>query len=1637
MDDSVIWKMIDSYFNDNPQSLVRHHIESYNDFFKNGIFQIFKEKNPVELSTRFDKTINDYRSKCIMYFGGKTGNRIYFGKPVIYDDNNSHYMFPNEARLRNMSYGMTIHYDIEVEFIDILAPGEAPTVIGCENMEQKDGDDTDYEDEPLEGTQRIKEHKNKTHKNEEEELSEEKKEKRRTSLKNHGGAPRPEARKRKIVKKKLNLTPAQNAILREATEKSMVEPNKQKRCIVLDKIYLGKFPIMVQSDFCVLKGLPKEVRHTMGECSNDIGGYFIIDGKEKTVVAQEKFADNMLYIRDVNDEHFLYSAEIRSVSENVSKPIRTLSVKISAPSPSYTNKNIVVNIPNVRKPVPLFILFRALGIMSDKQIITMCLLDIEKYKSMVDLFIPSVHDAGGIMTQRNALNYIALLTKGKTIAHALEIISDYFLPHIGETNYLQKAYYLGYIVFRLLSVYTGIEPATDRDNLKYKRVELVGSLMHDLFREYYTIQQRAIYLAFDIKINLNESLYANNLYSLVLDYCEEFFREKVVDTGFRKAFKGNWGAQPHTKRIGIVQDLNRLSFNSALSHLRKTNLPLDATAKVVGPRVLHSTQWGFFDPIDTPDGGNIGLHKHLSISAYITQGVSREPMLQWLREKVDMKLLEDCSPKSLSTMTKVILNGLWAGAIIDPIETVEKIKLYRRNALIPIYTSVTFDIKKNTIFIYTDAGRLSRPIIYRDNETGKLSIENKQIIKRLEESDFKWSNLINGFNPKKIENFDPNQYKMYELSELYENIDSESNPAKLQRFLDDKAIIDYIDTNECEDALIALNKEELKDDKKYTHLEIHESLILGMMCNLISFPESNPATRNSFSCGQSKQAVSMYHTNYQVRMDKTAVVLVSGQVPLVKSRYLEYINNEGNPYGENAIVAIMCYTGYNVEDAMLINEGSLKRGLFRTTYFSTYESHEEKTNTGDATVHKLFTNIENETNVIGTKPGFDYSKLDKDGLVRENTPIDDKTVLIGLTASSTAMKDIKMDMSKTPKKGQLGIVDKTFITDSEEGKRIAKVRVREVRIPNIGDKMASRNGQKGTIGLVVPEQDMPFTKDGIRPDLIINPHALPSRMTIGQLVECIIGKAAAQYGGFSDCTAFINKGSKIGVFGELLPKVGFHSSGNEVLYNGMTGEQLEAEIFMGPNYYMRLKHMVKDKINYRALGPRTALTKQPVSGRANDGGLRIGEMERDSVISHGAVNFLTDSMMERGDKYYMAICNNTGMLAIYNPSKNIFMSPMADGPVKYIGSLDGKDMHIENVTKFGRSFSVVKIPYSLKLLIQELQTMNVQMRLITEENIQQIENMTYSKNIDNLMFKPEIKPEEIVTATKSALYKKRFDLSTPESIHEKSPEYKLPGEDDFRLPGEDEFSPPYAPNSPESPPYPNTSPAYNPESPPYPNTSPAYNPESPPYNPNTPTNYYSKSPEYPDNNSLESPPFAPALISEVGQRVHYRGDNVPNRLWTIIKKGDNFITIKSLDSEEDIKVVRDNEIYEEQDYTYMQSSPMQTGGMNQIPMMDMPPRPMYGGNDAPSIHFAPVIKVMNGGSDFSSDPNSVVSGGGTMNKQLENHMTQDHMMNGGANILDSNPIIVKDGGSNSEPKPVEQTGSIFDIGKLLIKKIGF
>ncbi len=1661
MDKESIWKIINSQFEENSQSLVRHHIESYNDFYKTGIFQIFKEKNLITINSSYDENIKDYRHQCNLYLGGKNGDKIYFGKPVIYDNDKPHYMFPNEARLRNMTYAMTIHYDVDIEYIDILEDGEAPYTLDANMIRETGGgkrenramelEDTDYSEERAEAQSKLggnfKERTLDMFQEKEMELLNKDPDEApgvhdgfdadgKPYNEMRGGGPKKVERKKRFKSTEVEMTTDMAAKVRDAMEKTVINKNRQIRPDIIEKVYLGKFPIMVQSDYCILNGLPREVKYFVGECKNDNGGYFIIDGKEKTIIPQEKFGDNMLYIRHVNDEKFLYSAEIRSVSENSSKPIRTLSVKICAPSPKYTFENMVVNIPNVRNPVPLFIVFRALGILTDKAIISMCVLDIEKYESMLDLFIPSVHDAGGIMTQKMALMYIASLTKYNTVSYALEILSDFLLPHVGENNFIQKAYYLGYMVFRLLSVYTGIEQPTDRDNFKYKRVELVGSLIYDLFREYYTIQYREIHLGLEKILHFNQSIYSDNLQKLVMDKYREVFRERHVEIGFKKAYKGNWGSQTHTKRIGVVQDLNRLSFLSALSHLRKTNLPLDASAKVVGPRVLHGSQWGFIDPIDTPDGGNIGLHKSLAISTVVSRGYSREPMIKWLLEKVNMRLLEDCGPKMLSTMTRVLVNGMLAGAVDNPLETINKIRLFKRNSLIPIFTSATFEIKLNLIFIYTDAGRVCRPIFYRrDDDSDKMSFEDPAIMKKIKDNDFVWSDLVTGFNRKKIPGFQKDLPKIYELHELYEGIDSESNPARLERFLKGQAIIEYIDPSESENAYIAVKMEDIVNEKqKHTHLEIHESLIFGVMCNQIIFPENNPPTRDSFSCGQSKQAVSMYHTNFQVRMDKTAVVLNNGQVPLVKSRYMEHINHEENPYGENAIVAIMCYTGYNMEDSVLINEGAIKRGLFNTTYFTVYESHEENSKNESSHSDKRLTNIENQERVMGTKPGYDYSKLDKFGIIKENTPVDDKTVLIGMTISNSEAPGAMVDSSKTPKKGQLGVVDKSFITEGEEGSRIAKVRIREIRIPIFGDKMASRSGQKGTVGMVVPEENMPFTKDGLRPDIIINPHAIPTRMTIGQLVECIMGKSCAMYGGFGDCTAFNNDGSKIGVFGEHLSKLGFHSSGNEILYNGMTGEQIETSIFIGPTYYMRLKHMVKDKVNYRARGPNTALTKQPVSGRANDGGLRIGEMERDVLISHGISNFLRESMMERADKYYMAVCNQTGMLAVFNPSKNLFFSPMADGPVRFVGSVDGKDMYIDNISKFGRSFSVICVPYTFKLLMQELQCINVQMRIITEDNIGQLENLTFSKNISKLMHIENAGPKEVDEYIKQKKGIKPHSVNLEETMetarqtNEKSKRVTI---------AEEEFEP-----APES---------YSEES------GEIMGGNVADFDMHAGELYDMATQDHPShiNAGMQGGMYPEMPIKQEkeetnefqkGETVFLRGGTKSNRQWTVKDNGGNeFITIETADLEglediaDSIKVVEPHEIYRPSDVVHANQMGYPGASLGQMMAQDMG----YGQPEYPYMNS--MIPPAGGMQPVAINPSfNIITGNDNKVETPEQPATPAMPMMGGFGGLSTptQPTKISMGGNSTAQKSNKSADSVdftdtskVDFSKLVIKKL--
>ena len=974
------------------------------------------------------------------------------------------------------------------------------------------------------------------------------------------------------------------------------------------------------------------------------------------------------------------------------------------------------------------------------------------------------------------MEYISSLTKEQYgINSAYSILSDYLLPHIGEMNFTNKAQYLGYMVLELLKVINGEKKPTDRDNYMFKRVETSGNMMKQLFSEYANLMYKEYYLLIEKEYYYSKDNYKNkkndeeekkdytsnheNFQNLIMRNYQRFFQQKIIYQGFSRAFKGNWGAFSHTKKVGVIQPLNRLSYNSFLSHLRKLNLNIDASSKIVGPHLLHGSQWGIIDPVDTPDGGNVGFHKHMSMMTKISNDINENKLIKWIKKNMNNSLSANGKEIKLKTIEisfakkhelfnyiKVFINGNLLFVTNSPFLFKKSFLNARRLNLIPSYVSISFNIKDRYIFIYCDEGRLLRPLLYFSDNTLNY-LNQPEVYQKIVYDDFRWNDCINSFKQ------DGNKFVNNFIDVTPEIINNKEN-YKL------RGIVEFLDKSEEDSALVCMYANEIKKQIKYeySHCEIHPSMIFGVMGHQVILPEHNQLPRNLFACGQAKQAVSLYHSNFPYRIDKMGVILNYGEIPLCKNRIYKYIHEEEHPYGFNAIVAIMCYNAYNVEDAILINEGSLKRGLYHTTYYNDYEAHEER----EKGSNKIIKNLSKEK-TIEVKPGYDYNYLGENGLIKENIQMDDKKILIGMVNYSDLDSENRSDSSVYPKKGQLGYVDKAYITNDVEGKRIAKIRIREQRIPAMGDKFCSRCGQKGTIGTVIPEKDMPFTKDGVKPDIIINPHAIPSRMTIGQLVETIMSKLGLQLGKFMDATPFTTEKNKIEKIGEMLTDYGMHSSGNEYLYNGMTGEQIEYSIFMGPTYYMRLKHMVKDKINYRSSGPRTLLTRQTNHGRANDGGLRIGEMERDGMIAHGCSHFLKDSMMTRGDKYKMAICNHSGTIAIYDKESQNFFSPLIDGPIE--AKIEGKDIiKTTKISKYGKQFSIVEIPYSFKLLMQELSAMNVQMRLITSDNINLIEKKSIVK-LNEIMRKASNR-QKLSEDEKRKLFEKKTKIIEEEEEEE-------------------------------------------------------------------------------------------------------------------------------------------------------------------------------------------------------------------------------------------------------------------------------
>ena len=667
---------------------------------------------------------------------------------------------------------------------------------------------------------------------------------------------------------------------------------------------------------------------------------------------------------------------------------------------------------------------------------------------------------------------------------------------------------------------------------------------------------------------------------------------------------------------------------------------------------------------ESPEGSSIGLVKNIGCVTHVTIPSNSASLYEYVKPFV--MPFENANQKDMFDKVKVFVNGCWLGITDTPTELYMDMKDKKHKGIINIYTSVVFDYKLSEIRICNDGGRLARPVLRVRNN--RALIDN-DIIRRLDDKELSWNDLLTN--------------------------------CKL-----DESVIEYIDPEEQNLAMIGLKcKSSYLQDKNYkfnyTHCEIHPSTIFGVLASCTPFPEHNQAPRNTYQTAMAKQAMGVYATNYDERMDKTAYVLNYPTRPLVDTRLMNFIQLNRVPSGTQIHVAIMTHTGYNQEDSVLINKGSIDRGLFLATIYHT-EKDEDKNIIRDEIIR-----CKPDPTKTRSIKFANYDKLNADGFIPENELVENRDVIIAKTIPikenrNDPTKTIKFeDQSKTFRTAEDTYIDKNYTGRNGDGYNFAKVRVRIPRKPVFGDKFSSRAGQKGTVGNIIPECDMPFTKEGLRPDIIINPHAIPSRMTIAQLKETLLGKVLIELGMFGDGTSFGELDVKF-ISNQLL-KLGYESYGNEIMYNGLTGEQLETGIFIGPVFYQRLKHMVNDKQHSRAIGPMVNLTRQPAEGRSRDGGFRIGEMERDVMIAHGMSRFCRERLYDVSDKYSTYVCKKCGMIAAFNDGNKNKMYANADFTIHLCNTCDNK-------TDFAR----VDIPYAYKLMSQELQTINVVPRIITE-----------------------------------------------------------------------------------------------------------------------------------------------------------------------------------------------------------------------------------------------------------------------------------------------------------------------------------
>jgi len=1573
------WSIIESYFKgQHLERFVRHQIESYNNFVGYQIFKTIEMFNPVCIASEQDYDPVSKKHSLEVFI---TFENFHIYRAQIHENNGAiKLMFPQEARLRNFTYASATTIDINIKYVVRTGPN-------------------------LENTQTF--HK------------------------------------------------------------------------TIPKVHIGKLPIMLKSQICILNQYKHFENTQTGECKFDAGGYFIINGSEKTVLGQERAAENRVYCFNIskNDTKYTWKAEVKSVPDFKCISPKQINMMISSKNNGFGNA-ICVELPRVKQPIPLFVLFRALGLISDKEICEKILLDItnSKNKEMLNALQASIIEANKYITQEECIKCITSyvmytpLNMDKEMGikkkhdFTMEILTNDLFPHC--RNQEQKIYFLGYMTHRLLLASFDIMKQDDRDSYVNKRIDLTGTLLNNLYRNYFNKLVKDMEKQIIREINTGSWKSTDDYENIInMTNIYKIIKSTTIENGIKRALStGDFGIKhTNTNKVGVAQVYNRLNFVSSLSHARRISTPTDKSGKLIPPRKLHNTSWGFLCPAECFDpeteilmwDGSIKLAKNIIIGDrliddfgnpttvrttcsgfknmydvipdkdnfikhrvtdnhiltlkirnhkvirnsnkknrkynHIVEFLNREnlkmqkkyfnllknaeefvksfddddtlditiekylelnkstrdrlvlfkvPEINWTKKDIEMdpyllgmwlgdglsdgtgfalnyktdfetlaywekwaedngaiitkcerysflivsqknkeatiagscnrveeaplkkylrkynllknkhipndyltndretrlkvlaglvdtdgsvraegreiricqgpanyRIIEDahtlamslgfscnvkegrsqwtdekskekkfstykeltitghkiyeiptllprkklsvienntqilrsksfmCSkfklkkagmgpyvgwqlhdkrgrfclkngvishntpegasvgivknlsymthltiysnslslyeyimplvqhidnpkllPKDIYNKVKVFINGSWIGITDTPQELYLMLKEQKYKGIINIYTSIIFDYKLQEIRVCNDSGRLTRPLLRVKKNNVLIT---PKMVHSIDDGDLLWDELL--------------------------------TDAKI-----DESVLEYIDPEEQSWALIATKPKDLVSAnieiiKRYTHCEIHPSTIFGVLASCIPFSEHNQSPRNTYQCAQGKQAMGVYATNYENRMDKTAYILNYPMRPLVDTRIMNIIELNKIPSGTQMIVAIMTHSGYNQEDSILINQGSIDRGMALATIYHTEKDEDKQKINCDEEIRCK----PDKTKTKGLKMG-NYNKVNSKGVIPENTLVENRDIII---AKVTPIKENKNDhtkvikfedQSKMYKTVEDTYIDKNYIDRNGEGYTFAKVRIRATRKPVIGDKFSSRMGQKGTVGNIIPECDMPFTSSGLRPDIIINPHAIPSRMTIGQLKETVLGKVLLELGLFGDGTPFENFDIKE-ICDQLL-KVGYEAHGNDLMYNGLTGEQHDCSVFIGPVFYQRLKHMVKDKAHSRSIGPMVNLTRQPAEGRSRDGGLRFGEMEKDAMVSHGAARFTKERMYDVSDKYFVHACKKCGMIASYNDKMHIHHCRTCDNRT---------------------DFAYVEMPYACKLLFQELNTMNIAPRIIT------------------------------------------------------------------------------------------------------------------------------------------------------------------------------------------------------------------------------------------------------------------------------------------------------------------------------------